>query len=138
RQHLGERPSGTWRGDDARRIVRPNAVCAEETMKLPDGTETSRAARCRQPLPRERGQVGDDLLAACRRRRGPLRGKEGSIIIEVSPIGLDRVPGRAALGAHHLEERVDEVKLTHSTPGESVTMLPSPAAAPSASGVVAG
>src|SRR5690606_1628444 len=121
RQYLGQRATRARGGDDARGVVAADAVGAEEAVELPDGAQPARAARCRKALRRERGQVGDHLLARGGGRGGAAGAEEGEIIGQIAPIGVDGVARRAALGAQHLEEGLEQVRLAHSTPGCRVT-----------------
>jgi integrase/recombinase XerD len=92
----------------------------KEAVELADGGKAPCAARGGKARLLQLGEPGGDQLARGGGRVGSPPGEEGPVVRQIAALGLDGVPRRAALGAHHFEEGLDVMALAHSIPGERV------------------
>ncbi len=83
-------------------------LAGEELEQLPDCRQPPRARGRRQTALGDRAQVGGNIGRDHDGQRLVSRGEKGQKIVEVAPVGLQRVVGCAPLGRQHLEELADQ------------------------------
>ena len=103
-EQAGQRPLPARTVDGLGRIVRAPALQIDKAMELADGREAAGGGRRRHAAPRQLAQIGAHRRVVRTLRAETATLEKAKVIGQIAPIGVQGVPGRAALDRHHFEE----------------------------------
>ncbi len=103
-QVLRQGPARLGRIEQPGGVLWPHPFAQQELVELTDGGEAPGLGARREPLSRERGEIGAQIVALRQRQRPSPRGQERAEILEVGTVGRERVPRRTTLGGHHFDK----------------------------------
>ena len=103
-EQAGQRPLPARTVDRLGRIIRAPAFQIDKAMELADGREAAGGGRRRHAASRQLAQIGAHRRVVRILRAKTATLEKATVIGQIAPIGVQGVPGRAALDRHHFEE----------------------------------